>query len=168
MKDTKKLVLLSLFITLNVVLTRYLSYETASIRIGLNFIPIALCSMFFGPLYGGIAAAIADVIGMILFPKGVFFPGFTLSAFFTGAIYGLFLYAHPKTVLRISLAVIFIAIFITMGLNTLWLQIMLNKAFFIMLPGRIVKELIMIPMQILLINIIWKRVGIYLELKSTL
>lgn len=168
MKDTKKLVVISLFIALNVVITRFLSYETLSIRLGLSFLPIALCSMFFGPLYGGVAAAIADFIGIMLFPKGAFFPGFTLSAFLTGATYGVFLYNQQKTILRISLAAVFIAIFINIGLNTFWLQILLDKGFFILLPARITKALIMIPIEISIIKIVWNKIGNYMELRLSL
>lgn len=58
-------------------------------------------------LLGGIGAAAADFIGMMLFPVGgAYFPGFTISAFLSAGIYGVLLYKKPKNLTRISMAVI--------------------------------------------------------------
>ncbi len=156
MRNTRKLVFLALFIALEVVLTRFLSIQTPIVRIGFTFLPIALSSMMFGPWFGGIAAALADILGMMIFPAGgAYFPGFTLTAFLTGSIYGIFLYRKPKNLLRISMAVIVISVIINLGLDTLWLWMITGKAIMVLLPARVIKCLIMIPIQIPMIHVVW-------------
>lgn len=156
MRNIRKMVFLALFIALEVVLTRFLSIQTPIVRIGFTFLPIALSSMMFGPWFGGIAAALADILGMMIFPVGgAYFPGFTLTAFLTGTIYGIFLYKKPKNLFRISMAVIVISVIINLGLDTLWLWMITGKAIMVLLPARVIKCLIMIPMQIPMIHVVW-------------
>ncbi len=168
MKDTRKLVFLALFIALQIVLTRFLSIQTPIVRIGFSFLPLAISSMMFGPLLGGVAAAVADIIGMMLFPSGgAYFPGFTLTAFLTGAAYGLFLYNKPKTFIRITLAVVFVSLFINLGLDTLWIKMITGNAYLAILPTRVIKSLIMIPIQVSLIQIMWRYVVSRLNIMKT-
>lgn len=156
MKNIKIIVSLSMFIAMEVILTRFLSIQTPIVRIGFSFIPIALSSMIFGPIFGGIAAALADIIGMMIFPSGgAYFPGFTFSAFLTGIIYGLFLYKKQKTLFQVSLAVIAVSLFVNLGLDTIWLWILTGKGLIALLTPRIVKALIMAPIQILMIKSLW-------------
>jgi ECF transporter S component (folate family) len=110
MKKTRILVLMGLFISLEVVLTRFIAIETPIIRIGFGFLPIAISAIMFGPVIGGLTATIADIIGMIIAPKAAYFPGLTFSAFMTGFIYGLFLHKKNKSILKIFLAVLTITL----------------------------------------------------------
>ncbi len=148
----KTITYMGLFIALEVILTRFLAIQTPIVRISFTFLPIALSAMLFGPLFGGIAAALADLVGMMLFPSGPFFPGFTLTAFMTGAIYGLFLYKKPATLVQISLAVIVVTVVITLGLDTVWLWLITGQGIWAILPVRIIKALIMAPIQVVVIQ----------------
>ena len=70
-------------------------------EIGFAWIALAVCGMLYGPLVGGVAGAVGDTLGFIVSPNGGFFPGFTLSAFIMGFLYGLFLYGKPVSLKRI-------------------------------------------------------------------
>lgn len=155
MKNLRFIVSAGLFIAMEVILTRFLSIQTPIVRIGFTFIPLAISSMMYGPVFGGVIAALSDIIGMMIFPFGAYFPGFTFSAFLTGAIYGLFLHKKAKTFLRISLAVITISLFVNLFLDTTWLWIITGKGIMALLPARIIKTLIMIPIQIIIIKAVW-------------
>ncbi len=159
MNSTRSLVFIGLLIAIEVVLTRFVAIETAIVRIGFGFIAISLSSILFGPIIGGITAAIADVLGMMIFPKGPYFPGFTLSAFLGGISYGIFLYNKPKSYLNIALSVMIITIFINLGLNTLWISIITGKAYIVLFMARILKEIIVLPLQVFIIYYTWKYVG---------
>lgn len=98
--SVKKLVEISLLIALEVILTRFCSINTATLRIGFGFLPIAIIAMMYGPLSAGVAYALGDLLGMMIFPSGSYFPGFTLTAFLTGVIYGLVLYRKPKNLAK--------------------------------------------------------------------
>ena len=90
--NVRKLVEISLLIALEIILTRFCSINTAILRIGFGFLPIAIIGMMYGPVSAGLAYVIGDILGMMIFPSGSFFPGFTLTAALTGAPYGVFLY----------------------------------------------------------------------------
>lgn len=156
--DVKKLIQISLLIAIEVILTRFCSIQTPIVRIGFGFVPIAIIAMMYGPLSAGIAYVIGDLLGMALFPSGAFFPGFTLTAFLTGVVYGVFLYNKPKTWVRILGAALTVCLVLNLCLDTYWLYILMGKGYEALLPTRIIKAGIMIPIQTFMIGIIWNKV----------
>jgi ECF transporter S component (folate family) len=152
--NAKKIVTIALLIAMEIVLTRFLSIQTPVIRISFGFIPIAMIAMMYGPIYGGIGAALADLTGVALFPIGAFFPGFTLTAFLTGFVYGIFLHKQQKNLFRICAAVLIVTVCLNLGLDTLWIQILTGSGYLALIPVRIVRTLIMTPIQIMCIRII--------------
>jgi ECF transporter S component (folate family) len=159
MRNPRVIVFMGLFIAMEVVLTRFVSIQTPIVRIGFGFLPIALSAIMFGPVIGGITAMLCDLIGATLFPKGAFFPGFTLSALLGGVIYGIVLYRKQITVLRVGAAVLIIKLFVDLGLNTIWLSILYKKAIIVILPTRLISNSAMFPIQTLLIFLVWRYVG---------
>lgn len=151
MTNTKKLVFVSLLVALTVVLARFVSFKSDILRISLEFFPIAIAAIMFGPLAGGVTAAVADVVGGLLFPHGPFFPGFTLSAFISGVIYGLFLYKRKITVLRVVSSALVKLIVVDLVLVTLWLAVYFNTPLEVMATARIIKVAVMIPIESALI-----------------
>lgn len=156
MSKVKSMVFISLLIALEIIFTRFLAIQTPIIRIGFGFIPISIAGIMFGPSLAGLCAAIADLLGMILFPKGAYFPGFTLSAFLSGMIYGKFFYKRTITLSKIILCVLTISITIDLFVNTYWLSIITGKAVFALLVPRIIKTLIMCPVHIIIIYMIYQ------------
>ena len=157
-QNTQKLIVVAFFIALEVILTRFCSINTDILRIGFGFLPVAMVAMLYGPLWAGAAYAIGDVLGMMIFPTGGgYFPGFTLTAFLTGCTYGIFLYGRPKTWLRITLAVLPVCLILNLCLDTLWLHILMGQGYLALLPTRIFKCAVMLPIQILLIHLVWER-----------
>lgn len=164
MNKTRMIVSVSILIALEIILTRYFSIQTPIVRIGFGFIPVALASIMFGPVIGGITAALGDIIGMAIAPAGAYFPGFTLSAFLSGVIMGLFLHKSSKTFVHIALAVITVTLFINLGLNTLWLSMITGKAVMVLMIPRMLKEAVMLPIQIFLIHFMWKYIRTFVKL----
>lgn len=161
MKNTRVLVLSGLFLSLNIILTRVVKpIDLTLVKVDFGFLSIAISAIVLGPFLGAINAAIADIIGFFLFPSNaVFFPGFTLSALLSGLIYGLFLSRKPDSLVRLIFAVLTISLLVHLGLNTLWLSIMYKKAWFAFIAPRIVKTVLMVPVQVVLIHLTWKYVG---------
>ena len=87
----RTLLTLSLLTALEIVLNRFLSINAWNIKIGFSFVPVVIGAMLYGPLGGAVVGALGDFIGALLFPIGPYFPGFTLTAFLTGAVFGLLL-----------------------------------------------------------------------------
>lgn len=149
--NTRQLVIISLMIALEVLLTRFLSIQMPTIRISYGFLPLAVTGMMFGPVYAGLAAVIGDLIGITLVPAGPFFPGFTLTALLTGVVYGLLLYRPSASIFRICCAAFLVCIPLQLCLDTVWLWILTGKGYLVLLPPRVLKAVIMVPIQIFLI-----------------
>jgi ECF transporter S component (folate family) len=161
-KNTHLLVTVAMLIAVDIVLTRLLAvYLTPTLRISFGFIAIALIGIRFGPIAAGVAASISDVLGfLILNTSGSpFFPGFTVSAFVMGSIYGLILYKRNCQIRLIAISALLVLIVVELGMNTLWLSIMYGKGFYILLLPRLVKVAVMLPVQIGLIFAVWKVLG---------
>jgi len=154
--DARSISKIGLLMALEIVLTQFISIETPIVRIGFGFLPIAIIGMLYGPWIAGMASAITDLVGTILFGGGVFFPGFVLSAFVGGMIYGLLLYKKPKSLKRIIIAILLVTVFVNLGMNTIWLTIMLDKAIFVILPTRLVQNLVLAPVNIMLLYFVVK------------
>ena len=150
--DTRRLVHIGLMIALQIIFTRFLSIEYGQIlRISFAFLPMAIVGIVYGPVYGGISATVANLLGAVL--RGITpFPGFVLSAFLSGAIYGLLLYKKPKRLWRVCCAVALICGFVNIGLNTYWVYMLTGNAFLALLPIRSVQNGIM---SVVMTSLIW-------------
>ena len=156
MNKSKRLLLCALFIAATVVLGRILSIRTSLITIGFSFVPIMLGAIILEPKYSTFIATISDIIGALLFPTGAYFFGFTITAFFTGLTYGLILYRKEFRVDKKFLIRLIISTLIVTGvyngvLNTIWIMIISKGASKIVVPIRILKQLIMAPIKVVTI-----------------
>lgn len=151
----------SLLIALEVILSRFCSIATPIVKIGFGFAPIAICAMLYGPVWAGLAGALADLTGANLFPIGPFFPGFTISAALTGIVFGLFLYNGKESSARLGAAVIINCVCVSLLLSTYWLTIITGTPFIALLPTRIVQNIIMIPVQFIVLRLLQKPVSVY-------
>lgn len=155
----RNILFVGLFISLEIILTRFLSVENAIVRISFEFIPIAVSAILFGPVTAGTAAAIADILGMMIFPKGAYFPGFTLSAFVTGFLYGVIFNNRKVSLVKAFIAAIAVNVVVTLLLNTVWLIYLTQNGAYAILTARAVKCLIFIPIQAFMIYFTWKYAG---------
>ncbi len=157
--NPRTLAFAAMLIALNVILTRYFSIQTQFLRIGFGFLPVAIFSMLFGPVPGAIAATMGDLIGFFLFPNGMFFPGFTFSAFVQGLIYGLFLYKKDLSWLRIALCSLCVILVVDVCMNTAWLSILYHQAVNLIIVPRLIKAAIMLPTQAIIVFLFYQTFG---------
>jgi len=165
----RETIFLALLIAMEIVLSRFLSIQTPTLKISFAFLPIAFAGMLFGPIWAGIAGALADFLGALLFPIGAFFPGFTLTAFLIGFTYGIFLYkkelAGSLGLIRIFCAAVFVTVLIQLGIETLWVAIItvgnpesgydvIGQAYKAWFLTRAVRTAIMLPIQVVLIRLL--------------
>lgn len=155
---TTQLVMIAFLIALEIILTRFCSINTPILRIGFGFLPVAMMGIMFGPIKASLGYAIGDVLGMIIFPTGTFFPGFTVTAAITGLIFGIFLHGRERLTWRDVLpASLIIILGCNLLLDTFWLSILMGDAFIALLPARIIKCAVMLPIHLLLIPLVWNR-----------
>lgn len=153
--DTKSIVVMGTLIAIEVILARFVSISAWNIRIGFSFVPVAIAAMLLGPVKGGIVGALSDFIGAILFPIGAYFPGFTLTAFFTGVIFGFFLY-KKQTSVRIIFAVVINQLILSQVVNTYWISVLYGAPFGPLFATRLIQSAILIPVQLITLVILSK------------
>ena len=124
------------------------------IRIGVSGIPAQIADYLFGPVVGGIFGGVLDVVKYMLRPDGNFFPGFTVSGIVGGMIYGMILYRHKLSLPRIFAAEFALKLIVNVGLNTLWLNMLYGKALAVLLPSRCLSNLIMLPIDTILLYLV--------------
>ncbi len=144
----KKLLIISLLTAVSVVLERFLGYNDKLISVSLSYLPVALAGMLYGPVPGAIVCAMADFLGALLFPVGPIDLRFTLIAALKGLIYGLFLarpgYARGRAISAQAL----VTLLCHLTLNTLLISSIIGKGFFALLPLRVVKNLLIFPVEV--------------------
>lgn len=155
--NVRVIALMGLMIALQVVFTRFLSVETTFLRIGIDFIPATIMGALFGPFLAAIGGGLADVLGMMIFPKGAFFLGFTFNACLIGMLYGLFYYKKELTWKRVIFSTIVITLLSSLLLTPFWLHLMYKVPFWGLMPVRLLKALVMIPLQAVLTFLILGR-----------
>ena len=177
LKSTRNLVICAMMAALAIVLSYTTSYYiTPTIKVGFSGLPNRLVDFMFGPVVGAIFGGIMDVLKFLIKPDGGFFFGYTLTAIVGGFIYGLFYYklqikkplninietetrtmlflawvkVNAKTILFIFIANALVKIICNIGMNTLWTSMMSGKAWLALIPSRLVKNLIQIPVDTVL------------------
>ena len=116
-------------------------------RVGFSGLPNEIVDVLFGPALGSVFSGMLDVFKLILSGSGSWNPGLTFNAFLAGAIYGVFWYKKPISFWRILLAKLIVAIFVNVILGTLWLLPYYEKGYFLLLPSRLIKNLINAPID---------------------
>jgi len=154
--DIRMIVIIGLMIAVEIVLHRFISIKTDIVQLHFGFIPIVIVAILYGPFYSGLAWAMADTIGTLLFPTGAFFFGFTVTAFLSGVVLGIFLYKARSYILNTVIAVLIINVCFTFLLDMYWLHLIMKQAFILLLPARVIKCAIMIPVQIIATYLIQK------------
>ena len=90
---------------INIILNGMRIIVSSFLEISFAFLAIAAAGMLYGPVMAGIIGVLADTLGFFLSPaNGAFFPGFTLSAFLSGFVFGLFFYKKKITLKRVIAA----------------------------------------------------------------
>ena len=145
---TKNLVLCGLMAAIAIVLSMVASISIGPyVKIGFSGIPNRIVEFLFGPVVGCIFGGALDLLKFMIKPDGPFFFGFTFNVMLAGLIYGCLLYHKPLSNKRIVIAEFLVKLIVNCGLNTLWISMLYGKAFFVLLPMRLLKNVIMLPID---------------------
>lgn len=123
-------------------LSRFLSIRTPILKISFTFI-------------GGIGQCFRRFDWRIVVPDWPIFLGYTITTVIAGLIYGLFLYKESplaisdrKFAIKTISAVALVVVIVNMRLNTLCMSLTTGKAFLLLFWARLLKQLIMTPIQV--------------------
>ncbi|MCM1258036.1 MAG: folate family ECF transporter S component [Roseburia sp.] len=147
--------MIGVLVALEIVLSRF-TIHTWNLKIGFCFVPVVVAAIFYGPVAAGLVGAIGDVLSAVLFPVGVFFPGFTLTAFLTGVVFGALL-KKRQTLPNVLLSVGIVQLVLSQGLNTFFISLFYGSPFASLFFTRIYQTLIMSAVQVAGIVLISKK-----------
>lgn len=153
LRRTHTLTTTGILLAIQMVLSSYGVIEVSdSLKISLAHLALAPTAMLFGPVVAGIQGALSDVLGFLIKPTGPYFPGFTLSAMLGGVVYGTMLYKTERRLWQVIAARLIIAVFINIGLNTVFLVMLYGPAKLATLPVRALKSIIQLPVDCVLLS----------------
>lgn len=155
-KKIRTITLCGLFAALAFILSSFSIRLGEYIKIGFSGLPNEMVDFLFGPVVGSFFAATMDILKLIVNPDGAWIPGLTLNAFLAGLIYGVFLYKKPISIWRIAAAKFIVSLVINVGLATFWLSQVYGAGYLANLPARILKNVIMWPINTAVLYIVLK------------
>lgn len=147
LKDVRTITVCAMLAAAAIILVNLRIELTSTQRIGFSGIPNQLVAYLFGPAVSCLFAGALDVVKYLIKPVGAFFPGFTLVTMLAGLIYGCFFYRRPLRFSRILAAHFLVCLVCNVILNTLCLSVLYGYAFVILLPPRIIQNLIKWPID---------------------
>ena len=151
--------LVVVLLAMTIVLQRFLAIRTPIISINFAFMPVMLAGMLLGWRGSTFVAVVSDIIGALCFPSGSFFLGYTLTALLSGLVAGI-LYCpdgiklERRFIIRLIICVVVTVILLNGVLNTIWVIWMLGGASTVVVPLRILKQCLMLPVEILTMVVI--------------
>ena len=163
-KDTKVITVIGMLTAVSVILGFLKIAVNSLIEIRFTNLPIAVGGALLGPLAGSLVGALSDIVQYLAKPTGPFFPGFTISSAVTGIIFGLILKSKSESASSVSMKRIILAEFcvtllVSLPLNSLWLSLLYGNGFIAVLSSRILKEIVMFPINTVLLTAVIKPVG---------
>lgn len=147
LKDVRTLTVCAMLAAAAIILVNFRIELTSTQRIGFSGIPNQLVAYLFGPAVSSLFAGALDIIKYIIKPVGAFFPGLTLVTMLSGLIYGCLFYRKPLRLTRVLAAHFLVCLVCNVILNTLCLSILYGQAFMILLPPRVIQNLIKWPVD---------------------
>lgn len=150
MKEIKKVSSLTgcaMLTALNVAISQFRIVISNILEISFSSVMVGASALLYGPMITALAGGIADTLKFIARPTGPYFPGFTINEILLGFIYGLFFYKKKVTLKRTFAAKLTVTIIINLILTPIWLNILYGQAFLVLLSARIVKNIVMLPIE---------------------
>ena len=156
LKKIRTLTTCAMLISLSIILGYFTINIGGIAKVGFSSIPATLAAFLFGP-------AVADITKYLIKPDGAFFIGFTLNAILTGFIRGSILYKKELNIWRVIVSELIVTILCNLLINTYLISVLQGKAFIGMLPVRLIKNLISLPVNVVVFYILVKA---FLPLKA--
>ena len=155
-KNIRSLCGASMLAALNIVLNYTTVFINSTLRVGFSSITVALSAMLFGPWLAGFMGMGMDIIKYLLRPDGPYFAGFALNEFIIAAIYGCLLYRKKFNLNRVIIARTLHTVIINLILTPLWLDIIYSLPFMASFIPRLVKNILMLPLDIFILYMFLK------------
>jgi len=162
-KKPQTLSVCAMLIAVNVVLGQFTLPISDSVRIGFGFVTVPVVSMLYGPLAGCVMGMLQDVISLMIKPTGGLIIGLTLNAGMMGIVYATFFYKKKISFVKVLTAQIVVVCVINIILNSIALAPVVGNGMVGILPGRLIKNIVMLPVQTMIMYLLLKTVDLKIK-----
>jgi len=154
--NTYTICICSVMVAMYVVLDMFQLPLSPQLVVSFSYIPISITGWLFGVPCAMLVGGISDILSFLIRPTGAFFPGFTVTAILTGALFGIFLHGTrgKKIWLYSIVSKTLVSVLLNIGLNTLWTSMLVGKAYIVLLYERTAKNIVMLPIEIIVMALI--------------
>ena len=146
-RNTRAISITAMLIALSVALHFFTVQLTELLQLRFSFIPVAAAGMLFGPVVGAAAGLVSDILKFIVRPTGPFHAGFTFNELLMGFTYGLIFFRKELTLTRAALAEAAVSLLVHILLTSVWLRDLYAQGMLGILPVRIIKTAILMPVN---------------------
>lgn len=150
LRNLKVIVICAMMIAVAVIVDQFSVSYGQYLRFGFSTHVNQVVYMLFGGAVGTVFGGVADVVKYFVKPNGEFQIAFMLNSMLAGLIYGMFYYKRKMTLLNIFIAQATVAIICNIVINTYLLVIFNGLKLEVILPIRIARNLIMVPINSLI------------------
>lgn len=168
--STPMLTRMAMLVTLNIILTRWLSIRVPmagveGIRIGFGELPVYFAGIFLGPMAGVIVGGVGDILGYFINPLGAYMPHFTLAAALRGAIPGLILALlsngrkRKVGIIPLALALGVTMVSVNIFLVPYFIETLFGLSRVATVPPRIISTLMSVPIFTAMLIYLYPKMG---------
>lgn len=154
--NIKRLSLLSLLLALHIIISSFYIPIFDNSRIMFSFIIKMLVGIIVSPITGIVFGFVADIIGHIVIPSGAFFIGYSITSMLSCLIFSLLLYNKRISYLSLITSKLLVNVLCNVLLNSYWSYILYSKGYMYYLIQSLFKNIILFPIEILLIVSLFK------------
>ena len=155
---TQSLTKAALLISMSFLLKSFFSFTLSDFRFTFYDIPLMISGIMFGPIIGGLSGFIVDWFNILVPNLAMGFNLFTISSMLWGIIPGILLFGRKElSMTRIVFTVLLTSIF-CFSINTYQLYLFYGSGGLVSLPFRIATLIVKLPIQIMILDILFKRV----------
>jgi len=162
LKNTRTLVFAAMILALRIAMKPLKIPIAADVNITFGFVVNALGSMVYGPVVAALSGAVSDTLGYLVAPSGVYFFPFIVLEMAGSFIFALFLYSTDITPIRLILSKFCVNLFVNILLNepimVRYYQLFFTSAYQPFVLVRIVKNIVMLPIEAILLMIVFRAI----------
>lgn len=158
---TQSLTRVAILISMSFLLKSFFVLTLPTYRFTFYEIPLMITGIMFGPIIGGFGGLIVDWFNILVPNYATGFNLFTISSMMWGIIPGLLLFGRKElSMMRIVNAVLITSL-VCFSINTFQLYLFMGSGVLANLPVRAVTLIIKLPLQVLILDILFKRVLVW-------
>ena len=140
----------ALLLALDVILYK-IAIGPAYFQITFGFLSMALMGYLYGPIWAGLLEMLSNTLNFTIFGSGTFQAAFLITAFLGGFINGLFLYHKKINLPSVIAAQLLIMIPVSLFINSWLMSVLFGADFKVIFLGRVIRNMIQIPIQIMVV-----------------